>query len=185
MTCDPIASVSLLFASLGLPEADYRIEREDDDVNEGLRGWYVAAMDQSWEMHLDDAQVIESVTLYPRRFEILNLPLDANRATIRYRFGQPAASGEHPDIANVRDGAWDKYQRDGLYYHFEYQPADEVGTYHGELPFMTENLPNNITGPNAGGPRQFPIRTPLAARVGQFWRSVAKSLVVRAQLWSC
>jgi len=31
--------------------------------------------------------------------------------------------------------------------------------------------PNQITGPNAGGPRQFPIRTPLAARVGQFWRS--------------
>ena len=28
--------------------------------------------------------------------------------------------------------------------------------------------PNQITGPNAGGPRQFPTRTPLAARVGQF-----------------
>jgi hypothetical protein len=24
---------------------------------------------------------------------------------------------------------------------------------------------NKITGPNAGGPHQFPIRTPLAARV--------------------
>jgi hypothetical protein len=31
-------------------------------------------------------------------------------------------------------------------------------------------LPNKITRPNAGGPRPFPIRTPLAARVGQFWR---------------
>jgi hypothetical protein len=30
---------------------------------------------------------------------------------------------------------------------------------------MTQS-PNKITGPNAGGPRQFPIRTPLAARVG-------------------
>jgi hypothetical protein len=30
--------------------------------------------------------------------------------------------------------------------------------------------PNKITGPNAGGPRQFLIRTPLAARVGQFCR---------------
>jgi len=30
--------------------------------------------------------------------------------------------------------------------------------------------PNQITGPNAGGPRQVPIPTPLAARVGQFWR---------------
>jgi len=28
--------------------------------------------------------------------------------------------------------------------------------------------PNKITRPNAGGPRQFPIRTRLAARVGQF-----------------
>ena len=33
----------------------------------------------------------------------------------------------------------------------------------------TMTAPNQITGPNAGGPRQFPIRTPLAARVGQFW----------------
>jgi len=31
--------------------------------------------------------------------------------------------------------------------------------------------PNQITGPNAGGLHQFPIRTPLAARVGQFCRS--------------
>ena len=30
---------------------------------------------------------------------------------------------------------------------------------------------NQITGPNAGGPCQLPIRTPLAARVGQFRRS--------------
>jgi len=34
---------------------------------------------------------------------------------------------------------------------------------------------NQITGPNAGGPRQLAIRTPLAARVGQFcrWPSIA------------
>ena len=31
---------------------------------------------------------------------------------------------------------------------------------------------NKITGPNAGGRRQFPIRTPLPARVGQFCRWV-------------
>jgi hypothetical protein len=29
---------------------------------------------------------------------------------------------------------------------------------------------NKVTGPNAGGPHQFPTRTPLAARVGQFRR---------------
>jgi hypothetical protein len=29
---------------------------------------------------------------------------------------------------------------------------------------------NKITGANAGGPRQFPIRTPRAARVAQFQR---------------
>ena len=34
--------------------------------------------------------------------------------------------------------------------------------------------PNKITGPNVGGPRQFPIRTSLAALVGQFWRSILK-----------
>jgi hypothetical protein len=33
--------------------------------------------------------------------------------------------------------------------------------------------PNKITAPNAGGLRQFPIRTPLAARVGEFRRSAA------------
>jgi hypothetical protein len=35
---------------------------------------------------------------------------------------------------------------------------------------MTKLRANKITGPNAGGLRQLPIRTPLAARVGQFWR---------------
>jgi hypothetical protein len=35
---------------------------------------------------------------------------------------------------------------------------------------MRTTTANKVTGPNAGGPRQFPIRTPLAARVGQFWR---------------
>ena len=31
-------------------------------------------------------------------------------------------------------------------------------------------MPNPITGPNAGGPREFPIPKSLAARVGQFCR---------------
>jgi len=30
--------------------------------------------------------------------------------------------------------------------------------------------PNQVTGQNAGGPRRFPMRTSLAARVGQFRR---------------
>ena len=34
-----------------------------------------------------------------------------------------------------------------------------------------DRMPNQVTGPNAGGLRQFPIRTPLAARVGHFCRS--------------
>jgi hypothetical protein len=37
-----------------------------------------------------------------------------------------------------------------------------------------------ITAPNAGGPRQFSIRTPLAARVGQFWRCPASTLASRS-----
>ena len=36
-----------------------------------------------------------------------------------------------------------------------------------------ERSPNKITAPNAGGPRQFAVRTPLAARVGEFWRTEA------------
>jgi len=32
--------------------------------------------------------------------------------------------------------------------------------------------PNRITGPNAGKPSQFLVWSPLAARVGQFSRSV-------------
>ena len=31
-------------------------------------------------------------------------------------------------------------------------------------------VPNQITGPNAGGLRLLTIRTPQAARVDQFWR---------------
>jgi hypothetical protein len=30
--------------------------------------------------------------------------------------------------------------------------------------------PNQITGPNAGGTRQFSVRISLGARVGQFYR---------------
>ena len=33
--------------------------------------------------------------------------------------------------------------------------------------------PKKATGLNAGGPRQFPIRTPQAARVGQFCRQTS------------
>jgi hypothetical protein len=33
-------------------------------------------------------------------------------------------------------------------------------------------MPNKITGPKAGGPGQLPIWTPLAARVGQFYRQI-------------
>ena len=36
---------------------------------------------------------------------------------------------------------------------------------------MDLGTPNQITGVNAGGPRQFPMRTRWAARVGQFQRS--------------
>jgi len=42
--------------------------------------------------------------------------------------------------------------------------------------------PNQITGPNAGGPRQFPILTPLAARVGQFWRSATMAAAMNQQV---
>jgi hypothetical protein len=41
--------------------------------------------------------------------------------------------------------------------------------------------PNQITGPNAGGPRQLPIWTPLAARAGQLWRwgpKMKKNIVI-------
>src|SRR5947207_2368913 len=35
---------------------------------------------------------------------------------------------------------------------------------------------NKITGANAGGPRQLPMRTRWAAHVAQFWRSVMSAL---------
>jgi hypothetical protein len=35
-------------------------------------------------------------------------------------------------------------------------------------------MPNQITGSNAGGPRQLPIQKPLAARVGQFTSEVIR-----------
>ena len=35
---------------------------------------------------------------------------------------------------------------------------------------MQVATPNKVTGPNAGGPRQLPMRTSLTARVGQFCR---------------
>lgn len=34
----------------------------------------------------------------------------------------------------------------------------------------SKSIPRKITGQNAGEPLQFPIHTPLAARIGQFQR---------------
>ena len=54
------------------------------------------------------------------------------------------------------------------------------GLHPGDFnPFRTAPMlgTHEITGPNAGGPRQFPIPTPLAARAGQFWRWAAFALV--------
>jgi len=38
----------------------------------------------------------------------------------------------------------------------------------GPVPVIEMGMSNKITGPNAGGPRQLPMRTPQTARVGQF-----------------
>jgi hypothetical protein len=40
----------------------------------------------------------------------------------------------------------------------------------GQSSGQQETGPNKISGANAGGPRQFPMRTRWAARVAQFWR---------------
>jgi hypothetical protein len=40
---------------------------------------------------------------------------------------------------------------------------------------VMRSTPNKITGPNAGGLRQCPIPTPLAAGVVQFWRSALRT----------
>jgi hypothetical protein len=53
---------------------------------------------------------------------------------------------------------------------FKRHAADDFGKTEIEYLVVPTNRPNKITGPNAGGPWQFTIRTPLAARVGQFWR---------------
>jgi hypothetical protein len=34
---------------------------------------------------------------------------------------------------------------------------------------MTDGLTRSLVAPNAGGPCQLPVSTPLAARVGQFY----------------
>ena len=46
-------------------------------------------------------------------------------------------------------------------------------------------MSNQIIAPNAGGPGQFPIRTPLAARIRQFGRYVLLwgEDVVQFRLW--
>ena len=44
---------------------------------------------------------------------------------------------------------------------------------------------NQITGPNAGGPRQLAIQTPWAARVGQLGRSAAVCGLVYTNVVCC
>lgn len=48
-----------------------------------------------------------------------------------------------------------------------------------------KSSPNQISGPNAGGPRELPIPTPLTARVGQFHRCDSCRPVVLAAAKEC
>ena len=43
---------------------------------------------------------------------------------------------------------------------------------------MNAKLPNKITGANAGGSGQLPMRTRWAARVAQFWRWAITEIAV-------
>jgi len=50
-------------------------------------------------------------------------------------------------------------------------PLDVTRTHCGSEKLRREAASfNKITGANAGGPRQLPMRTRWAARVAQFWR---------------
>ena len=58
------------------------------------------------------------------------------------------------------------------------KPAAESGR---QSSGRQETGPNKITGANAGGPRQSPMRTRWAARVAQFWRWRSASLLAFEQ----
>lgn len=122
MRFEPIAALGATFASLGLTDADCILDPEGDDVDESSeRGWYVAAVDQTWELHIDKAQVVESVTLFPRRFYALQLPLNATQGFVRLRFGSPTKSAREPGLANIADRYCDMYRVGGIRYRFEYK----------------------------------------------------------------
>ena len=98
------------------------VERNDLNVDSEVEsGWFVEAMDQSWEMQLDGKRIVDRNILSPKRFSILNLEIKTNRAYVRGKYGIPLNSGNTSSMANVSDGAWDEYVINGARFHFEYQ----------------------------------------------------------------
>src|SRR6058998_3324180 len=69
----------------------------------------------------------------------------------------------------------DRIRRDGAHWL-----ADFLDCQAG---FMSIHFsPNKITGANAGGPRQLPIRAHWAARIAQFRRSAYSRILSRLQI---
>ena len=96
-----------------------------------------------------DLQVQSEGETHSYRFRVVRA--DTNGVVLRWR--PSGASKEFLDI---------EFDKDGLWLMPQSAACKEF--------FRREERPNKITGPNAGGLRQFPIPTPLAARVGQFCR---------------
>jgi len=98
--------------------------------------------------------------------------------TERYENGIVVYFPSHPDDslgpgenAGGGSGRADYKMDSGIYWFWQKKRSDAaLRRKLDEMESQTNASPNKITGPNAGGPRQFPIWTPLAARVGQFCR---------------
>jgi hypothetical protein len=141
------------------PEIPLTTTVVDEGASPVLRITWPAAV-ASWNFESTTNLVYPGIwEPYPSGGTTVDVPHDESAEPIRYfRLRQPQRVGGGPHV-KARSTAKRSECSSGM------NPVKEVVAV-----LVMTILPNQITGANAGGPRQLPMRTRWAARVAQFHR---------------
>lgn len=108
--------------SLGLLPSDYSIIENDGEATNPA-GWDASSHDMSWEAELDATRAITAISLTPRGFHLLGLPINVNRPRILLLYGEAAESVSEvvPRGHHLEEIHTDQHNLGGLAFTFEYR----------------------------------------------------------------
>ena len=111
-----------------IPENEYEMEYDDKDVEEGIEpSWVITAKDGSYEMHLYQNKVINTIFLFPKHntFPVFGYSTATTQQEIQQTRGIPSRSeGERMIRGLGRYGAFDRYDTKELCIHFQYRVGE-------------------------------------------------------------